>query len=68
MEAIKKLRAELNLSQQALSDAIDLDQSTFSKYELCRRLMPIPIALRIVKFAKTKNYPLSLDQIYTDHL
>lgn len=61
---IKKIRLEMNLSQDKFSSCLKVSQSTLSHYEKGVRLPDIKIAKKIVKFALSQGIQTSLDKIY----
>ena len=55
---LRQLREENNLSQQALSQYLNVKQNTYSQYENGKRQLPIDVLIKLAKF-----YDVSTDYI-----
>ena len=62
-QRLKQLRTQLKLTQQQMSERLNMDQSTYSRYENGNTIPTIDIAMRIVKeFNVTSDWLLGNDK------
>lgn len=65
MSAIKCIRTQLGLTQQAFAEEIGVSQGNVSFYERGQTVMP-DVARRVIACAKRHGYLCSFDDVYSE--
>lgn len=60
---MKTLRKQLEVTQEALADALGVTQGNVSFYERGQTIPPA-VAGRLIEFAASRGVPLTFDDIY----
>jgi len=62
---MKQLRNQLQLTQQALADRLDVAQPTVASWETKSRKPSVPVALRLIDLCKREGLRIDLETIYS---
>lgn len=63
MNALKAIRARLEVTQSEIADALEVTQGNVSFYERGQTIPP-DVASRLISFAASKGLPIGFDHVY----
>lgn len=60
MSMLKKLRLDLNLTQEEMANKLEISANAYRNYEMGKRMLPYKV---LVKFLKLRHYEKDLELV-----